>query len=186
MDSPKPSAFASTQDITNHGRNVAISETHIFSDRTINQISGGYNRIFNHILSFGDRSCEAAKLGIPGANLDSSCSGFPAALLPGCRSRHRLCQLRTDHNQSGRSVLGDWVIAASLPSRAGPTSSSIADSLDMIRGKHNIRVGGQIRAQQMNVLTNAFQDGFFVFTNLWTNNGPASRVAITRPTSSWA
>ena len=42
----------------------------------------------------------------------------------------------------------------------------------MIRGKHNIRVGGQIRAQQMNVLTNAFQDGFFVFTNLWTNNGP--------------
>ena len=42
----------------------------------------------------------------------------------------------------------------------------------MIRGKHNIRVGGQFRAQQMNVLTNAFQDGFFVFTNLWTNNGP--------------
>ena len=25
------------------------SETHIFSDRTINQISGGFNRIFNHI-----------------------------------------------------------------------------------------------------------------------------------------
>ena len=24
----------------------------------------------------------------------------------------------------------------------------------------------------MNVLTNAFQDGFFVFTNLWTNSGP--------------
>src|SRR5260370_40666788 len=42
----------------------------------------------------------------------------------------------------------------------------------MIRGKHNIRVGGQVRAHQMNVLTNAFQDGFFVFTNLWTNNGP--------------
>ena len=40
----EPSAFASTQDITNHGRNVALSETHIFSDRTINQISGGYNR----------------------------------------------------------------------------------------------------------------------------------------------
>src|SRR6202007_915019 len=37
------SAFASTQDITNHGRNVAISETHVFSDRTINQFNAGYN-----------------------------------------------------------------------------------------------------------------------------------------------
>ncbi len=77
LDLPNPAPLPARQDITNHGRNVAISETHIFSDRTINQISGGYNRIFNHILSFGDRSCEAAKLGIPGANLDSSCSGFP-------------------------------------------------------------------------------------------------------------
>src|SRR5438046_6236636 len=70
-------AFASSVTFANHGRNVALSETHVFSDRTINQISGGFNRIFNHILSFGDRSCEAAKLGIPGADLDSSCSGFP-------------------------------------------------------------------------------------------------------------
>src|SRR5438477_449494 len=61
-------AFASTQDITNHGRNVAISETHVFSANTINQFSVGFNRIFNHILSFGDRTCESAKLGIPGAN----------------------------------------------------------------------------------------------------------------------
>ena len=30
----EPSAFASTQNITNHGRNVAISETHIFSRPT--------------------------------------------------------------------------------------------------------------------------------------------------------
>ena len=44
----------------------------------------------------------------------------------------------------------------------------IADSFDMIRGKHNIRVGGEFRANQMNVMTNAFQDGFWVFTNFWT------------------
>jgi len=51
-------AFASTQHITNHGRNVAISETHIFSDRNINQVTVGFNRIFNHILSFGDRAAK--------------------------------------------------------------------------------------------------------------------------------
>ena len=45
-------AFGSSQTITNHGRNVAISETHIFSGRNINQFTFGYNRIFNHIRSF--------------------------------------------------------------------------------------------------------------------------------------
>ncbi len=39
-------AFASTQNIDNHGRNVAISETHIFSDRTINQFQVGYQPNF--------------------------------------------------------------------------------------------------------------------------------------------
>ena len=73
----EPSDFASSQNITNHGRNVALAETHIFSDRIVNQISGGFNRIFNHIVSFGDRTCEAAKMGIAGANLDSSCPGAP-------------------------------------------------------------------------------------------------------------
>ena len=38
---------------------------------------------------------------------------------------------------------------------------SISDSFDMIRGKHDIKVGGGIRANQMNVLTNSYQDGFF-------------------------
>ena len=38
----------------------------------------------------------------------------------------------------------------------------------MIRGKHNIKIGGEFRANQMNVETNAFQDGFWVFTNGWS------------------
>src|SRR5438477_13139598 len=34
----------------------------------------------------------------------------------------------------------------------------------MIRGKHDIRVGMGFRANQMNVMTNAFQDGSFSVT----------------------
>ena len=48
------------------------------------------------------------------------------------------------------------------PFQGGTNVFSVSDSLDMIRGNHNIRVGGSIRAQQMNVETNAFQDGFFI------------------------
>jgi hypothetical protein len=150
-------AFASTQNITNHGRNVALSETHIFSDHTINQVSGGFNRIFNHILSFGDRSCEAANLGILGANLDSSCPGAP----PG------LSQSTTDCVSCGLSstLMGNyWSLGdrGFAPFQGGTNVFSISDSFDMIRSKHNIRIGGGLRANQMNVLTNAFQDGFLI------------------------
>ena len=154
----EPSAFASTQNITNHGRNVALSETHIFSDRTINQVSGGFNRIFNHILSFGDRTCTAAKIGIAGANLDTSCPGAPPGLSQSttdCIS----CGLTTTLIFGGYWALGDRGFA---PFQGGTNVFTVSDSLDMIRGRHNIRVGGQIRAQQMNVLTNSFQDGFLL------------------------
>src|ERR1700676_3863694 len=52
-------AFGSNQNISNHGRSVAISETHIFNDRNINQFSAGFNRIFNHIFAFGNGPCQA-------------------------------------------------------------------------------------------------------------------------------
>jgi hypothetical protein len=151
------SAFASNQNITNHGRNVAVSETHVFSDRTINQLSLGYNRIFNHILSFGDKSCESAKLGIQGANLDSSCPGAP----PG------LSQSGVDCMSCGLSstLMGNyWALGdrGFAPFQGGTNVFSISDSFDMIRGKHNINVGMQVRAQQLNVETNAFQDGFLI------------------------
>src|SRR5208283_3684097 len=39
-------AFGSNQFINNHGRNLALSETHVFSPRVINQFNADYNRIF--------------------------------------------------------------------------------------------------------------------------------------------
>src|ERR1700736_1114432 len=73
--------FGSTQNISNHGRNVAISETHIFSSNTINQINGGFNRIFNFIKSYGYGTCEGNKIGILNANIDSTCN--PPSGIPG-------------------------------------------------------------------------------------------------------
>ena len=48
------------------------------------------------------------------------------------------------------------------PFQGGTNVFSISDSFDMIRNKHNIRVGMGIRAQQMNTESNAFQDGFLI------------------------
>ena len=146
-------AFGSTQNITNHGRNAALSETHIFSERTVNQINIGFNRIFNEITSFGSGTCEAQKLGIPGANLGGISCGLTSTEL------------------SGYWSLGDRGYA---PFQGGTNVFSISDSFDMVRGKHDVKVGGNIRINQMNVQASGFQDGFWIFTGDWGGEPAAS------------
>jgi hypothetical protein len=162
------SAFASNQNISNHGRHVAVSETHIFNDRNINQFTAGFNRIFNHILSQGDRSCASANIGILGANLNSKCPNAPAGVVSQSTKDCMSCGLSSTL-MNNYWALGDRGFA---PFQGGTNVFSVADSFDMIRGKHDIRVGMGFRANQMNVETNAFQDGFFINFGL-TNDATA-------------
>ena len=149
-------AFASNQGIINHGRNVVVSETHIFPSNTVNQFTAGYSRIFNYITSQGTGSCESAILGIPGANLD--CGGGKCA--PGGVS----CGMTSTQLSGGYFALGDRGYS---PFQGGTNVFSIFDSLDMVRGRHDIKIGGSIRANQMNVRTEAFQDGYWIYTGFW-------------------
>jgi carboxypeptidase family protein len=153
-------AFGSNQYIDNHGRNAALSETHVFSASTINQVTVGFNRIFNHILSFGTGSCEAAVIGIPGADLGAKCdpiTGYPASLNQS--SKDCISCGMTSFLMTNYFAIGDRGYA---PYQGGTNIYSISDTLDLIRGRHNIRFGGTFRANQMNVRNNAFQDGFVV------------------------
>jgi hypothetical protein len=155
------SAFGSNQQISNHGRNAVISETHIFNSNNINQITFGFNRIFNHILSYGTFSgdlCKAANIGILGANVNSKCPNAPAGLTPQSTKDCISCGM-TSTLMPNYMTLGDRGFA---PFQGGTNVFTINESFDMIRGKHDIHVGIGIRANQMNVETNAFQDGFFI------------------------
>jgi hypothetical protein len=164
------SPFASTQDITNHGRNVALSETHIFSGNSINQFTFGFNRIFNYIKSFGDSTCESALLGIQGANINSNCPGAPAGVVTQSSKACMSCGLSSTQMFGGYWSLGDRGFA---PFQGGTNVYSIADSFDMNRGKHDIRIGGEVRINQMNVLSNAFQDGYFLMFGAYTGDATA-------------
>ncbi len=156
-------AFASNQGIINHGRNIALSETHVFSPTTVNQVSGGYNRIFNYITSQGTGSCQAAKFGIRGANLDCSSSNT-------CAPSGVSCGLTITELFGGYFSVGDRGFS---PFQGGTNIFSINDSLDMIRGKHDIKVGMGIRANQMNVKTEGFQDGFWIASGFWSGDPEA-------------
>jgi hypothetical protein len=155
--------FASNQGLTNHARNIALSETHVFSPTTVNQIGGGYNRIFNYISSQGTGSCAAAKLGIPGANLDCSPSFT-------CAPSGVSCGLTISQVLGGYFSVGDRGFS---PFTGGTNVYSLNESLDMIRGKHDIKVGIGIRANQMNVKTEGFQDGFWTLSGAWAHDPEA-------------
>jgi hypothetical protein len=141
------SPFASNQGIINHGRNAAISETHVFSPNSVNEFDVGYNRIFDYITSQGSYSCASAALGIPGANLGGESCGLTSIQLDG-----------------GYWSLGDRGYS---PFQGGTNVFTVADNFDMIRGDHDIKIGGSIRANQMNVKTEGFQDGYWIFTGGW-------------------
>jgi Carboxypeptidase regulatory-like domain len=146
----EPNAFGSNQGIINHARNVAIGETHVFSPTTVNQLSFGYNRIFDYITSQGTGTCDSSKLGIPGANL--SCGPLGGTTCDGGS-----CGL------TSILVVGYWSLGdrGYSPFQGGTDIFTINDTFDMIRGKHDIKVGGGIRINQMNVRAVGFQDGFF-------------------------
>ena len=163
------SAFGSNQGIINHARNIAIGETHVFSPMTVNQASFGYNRIFNYITSQGTGTCSSANLagiGIPGANL--GCTGAPgsAKCTPGAYS----CGLVSVLFVGGLWSLGD---RGYTPFQGGTNIFSFGDSLDLIRGKHDVHVGIDVRANQMNVGTEAFQDGFWIPLGFFSGNAEA-------------
>jgi hypothetical protein len=159
-------AFGSNQGIINHARNVAIGETHVFSPITVNQFSFGYNRIFDYITSFGTGSCESAKLGIVGANLGCNTVGPNATCTPGAYS----CGLTSLFFLNGFWSAGDRGYS---PFQGGTNIFTVNDTLDFIRGKHDIKVGLGIRANQMNVGTEAFQDGFWIPLGFYTGNAQA-------------
>src|SRR6266478_2798096 len=163
------SAFGSNQGISNHGRSVAVGETHVFSPTTVNQFTFGYNRIFNYITSQGTGSCASANLagiGIPGANL--GCTGTAGSAT--CTTGAYSCGLVSVLFTNGFFSLGD---RGFTPFQGGTNIFSFNDAVDLIRGKHDVHVGIDFRANQMNVGTEAFQDGFWIPLGFFSGNQQA-------------
>jgi carboxypeptidase family protein len=152
-------AFGSSERLINHARNAALGWTHIFSASTVNQASFGYNRIFDYIASQGNGTCASATIvpgGIPNANL--GCPNGSSHCTPGSYS----CGLVSTIVAGGYWALGDRGYS---PFQGGTNIFSFRDSVDLIHGRHEFKVGFEFRANQMNVGTEAFQDGFWIIGN---------------------
>jgi hypothetical protein len=145
----QPGGYGSNQTLDNRGRNAAISETHIFSSTKINQFTAGYNRIFDHIISYGDGTNWSDQLGIPNANLGTYfSSGF----------------LNTQFNE-GYWGLGDRGFS---PIQDGTNVFDYSDDFEWVHGPHSLSIGMGVRFFQLNELGDAFPMGEMSFDNLFT------------------
>jgi len=161
-------AFGSNEDIINHARNIALGETHVFSPTMVNQATVGYNRIFDYIASTGNYTCASATIGggsgIP--NADLGCTGGSSnSAAPYSEG------LVSTEFTSGYWALGDRGYS---PFQGGTDIYSFKDDLDLIRGKHEIHAGLDLRANQMNVGTAAFGSGFWLTGTLGNFTGLGS------------
>jgi hypothetical protein len=145
--------FGSNETLVNHARNIGVGWSHVFSPTTLNQASLGYDRIFDYIDSQDNFSCESAILGIPNADLGCSSTGSPIS------SDLYSQGLVSTEVYGGYWSLGDRGYS---PFQGGTDIFSFKDVLDLIRGKHEIRTGIDFRDNEMNVGTEAFQDGFWL------------------------
>jgi Carboxypeptidase regulatory-like domain len=145
----QPGGYASNQTLKDNGRNVVISETHIFSATKLNQFTAGYNRIFDHIVSFGDGTDWSSQLGIPNANLGTY---FSSGLL------------NTQFNE-GYWGLGDRGFS---PIQDGTNVFHYTDDFEWVHGPHSFSMGMGVRFFQLNELGDGFPMGEFAFDNLFT------------------
>ena len=153
-------AFGSSENLTNHARNIGIGWNHVFSPRALNQATLGYDRIFDYIASQDNYTCESAILGIPGADL--GCTGIGPGSTPNSTAPYSEGLVSAEIT-SGYWALGDRGYS---PFQGGTNIYSFKDDLDLIRGKHEIHTGIDIRANQMNVGTAAFGSGFWLVGTL--------------------
>ncbi len=152
-------SYTSTTYFRARVRNFALSETHIFSPRVVNQAAAGYNRDFNTIRGVGYGTEEAASLGIVGANLgDPATSGM------------------TLINVTGFNPIGDRLYS---PYQGGTNVFQFYDSLNVVKGKHNLVLGFDFRPMQNNGLGETYLHGQMAFTKNFTAYSTGTTFAPT-------
>ncbi len=129
---------------------ASLGETHIFTPTTLNEFRAGFNWGYSHrgVPSAGYQA-PPSNLFVPGSSMDPSVEG-------------------TSHMApSGYSALG---IGEFAPTFLTPEERQIRDTLNLVRGRHTIRIGGEFRWSQFDLFQLQSPRGTFDFTGQFTNN----------------
>jgi outer membrane receptor protein involved in Fe transport len=131
---------------------LGISETHLFTPALINEFRVGVTRTKNDEISAFSGTNWAAKVGIPGTTNDPQMAGFPKFSI------------------TGYEGLGD---STSNPIHYVVNNWNVNDGLTWIRGRHTLRIGGDILRVQYYQPTNSNFNGTFTYNGKLSGNGIA-------------
>ena len=146
--------FSGVED--NSYRSVALSETHIFSPRVVNEFRFGYNRIHPQRLQFNSDKDVSGQLGIPGVPFLPLNGGLPQIYF------------------SDVSTLGSPTY---LPSLEIQNTYSYSDNLTDIRGKHSLKFGTEVRFEEFTIFQPAAPRGTLNFGGQFVSN-PATTTGV--------
>jgi hypothetical protein len=131
------------------GQQAVANETHIFSPRIVNNITGGYTRRGNNIIGPELDSTASAALGIPGIPTNAAFNNaLPLFTLTGLQQ------------------LGP---AASTFATFQTSVWQVVDTAVFTRGAHVIKAGIDFRWYQLNTVSPPNPTGSFAFTTTGTN-----------------
>lgn len=143
----------STGDEDQSYRSVALSETHLFTTKLINEFRFGYNRVHSRRFQFNFNKDVSAELGIPGVPFTPINGGMP------------------EFDFGDVDSIGDPTY---LPSLEIQNTYSYSDNLTRILDKHTIRLGAEIRSEEFTIFQPASPRGNLFFDGPLTDNPAAT------------
>ena len=132
-------------------QHMGTGYTHVFSERLLNDLHGGYFRYAVNALPFNFGKNLGAQLGIPNVNRPAypNSSGL------------------TNIDVAGFTSLGD---SQYLPEHVFENIFQIADSLTWVKGRHSLKFGVDFRRQQRNFFQLSNPRGYFNFAGGYTDD----------------
>jgi hypothetical protein len=132
-------------------QHLGTGYTHVFSERLLNDLHGGYFRYAVNALPFNFGKNLGAQLGIPNVNRPAypNSSGL------------------TNIDVAGFTSLGD---SQYLPEHVFENIFQVADTLTLVKGRHSLKFGVDFRRQQRNFFQLSNPRGYFNFDGGYTND----------------
>lgn len=134
----------------NSYRSVAISETHTFSQNTVNELRFGYNRINAHRFQLNYDQDVASELGFPGVPYGPENGGLPSITI-----------------DDGTAAIGS---SGFLPSIEKQNAYVIAENLTKVHGRHSMKFGTELRFIEFTIFQPAASRGTMNFASDFTDN----------------
>jgi len=139
--------FSGVED--NAYRSLALSETHMFSPRVVNEFRAGYNRIHSQRFQFNYNKDVSGQLQFPGVPFVPMNGGLPQLTF------------------SDVSTLGSPTF---LPSLEIQNTFTYSDNLTLIRGKHSLKFGTEVRFEEFTIFQPASPRGNLGFGGGFVSN----------------